>query len=480
MKLKSLFILGLSTLALASCNQDFNDWTNQSTNTQGDAVKFGNGSVSEVDVINMANVPDGTDSIKVCNITAPTSTYSTTANSYFIYFDEGKSAYKIDNQGRMKYSDFKTYTESTYGKRPVERDMAATITAYTGDGKTAVKSIIAKSETFQVKAIPVSPYIDANGYYIVGSLDEWTTRKVDAWHLVNSGVDVYADPVFSVTIPAPAYADKYEIKIAPSSAWDGSTDEKVKDWSNVLSATSNSPATSYTGNVSYTNAGGNITFAGDKDAKFYVITINVIDGTYKVDPVTYPTYMYEIGNNTGWSSVQALYSPKNDGIYTGAFYLKSGFKFRNNHYDWNGYYNLGWNASKEEGVIYNSGSSNNIELSSDGFYLVTVDITKMTYTLLPFTNIGIIGDAQGSWDNSTEMKYDETNKCWYINGIKLIDGSIKFRSDNNWNGVNMGGDITKLDQGGFSGNIKVTAGTYNIKLYLESDVAPHATLELVK
>lgn len=471
-------MLGLATFALASCDEDFNDWTSQQTNTQGETISFGNGSVSEVAVINMANVADGTDSIQICNITEPTSTYSTTANKYVVDF--GDKTYSMDSKGRMKYSDLKTYVESSYGKKPVERDIAATITAYTGDGNTAVKSILTKSDVFNVKVIPASPYIDPNGYYLVGSIDGWSCTKVDAYHLTNSGADVYTDPVFTVTIAAPAYAETYEIKIAPASAWDGSSDGKVANWGNVLSATSGSPETAYSGNFSYTNGGGNIKFAGKSDAKFYVVTINVLDGTYKVSPVEYPTYLYEIGNNTKWSSVLAIYSPNNDGIYTGAFYLKSGFKFRSNHNDWNGFYNLGSNTSHEAGVLVNDGGSGNIEIAEDGFYQVSVDINKMIYTLKPFTSIGIIGDGQpGGWSNDTKMTYDATNMYWYANNVTLVDGSIKFRSDGSWTGVNLGGDFNNLVQGS-NDNIKVTAGTYNIKLYLESDVAPHATLEVVK
>lgn len=468
--------MGLAVMAMSACDESFNDWASQKTNSQGEAIKFGNGTVSEVGVINLADYPETTDSIKVCDIVAPTSTYAATNNSFVISF--GAKEYKLDAEGRMIFADLKSYVESAYGKRPTQRDMEAKVIAYTGDGMTTVKNVLASSGAFKVKVIPSSPYIDPNGYYVVGSIDGWSLTKVDAYHLVNSGADVYDDPVFTALIPAPAYADVFEVKIAPASAWNGSGDGKVSDWSQVLSALPDNDEVAGSGSFSYTNAGGNIRFAGSATAKFYQISVNLLEGTYKIDAVEYPTYLYEIGNNTGWGGVQALYSPKNDGIYTAGFYLKSGFKFRSNHDDWAGFYNLGANAANDPGVLFNDGGSGDIKLDADGFYFVTVDLTKMTYSLKPFTAMGVIGEAQpGGWDNTTLMEYDMTEKCWFINGLALNDGEIKFRSDNTWDLVNLGGSLNKLEQGG--SNIAVSAGTYNIKLYIDSDVAPHATLEKV-
>lgn len=45
--------------------------------------------------------------------------------------------------------------------------MNAVVTAYTGDGKTAVKSVLATSGTFTVSAKTNAPQI-AKAYYIVG------------------------------------------------------------------------------------------------------------------------------------------------------------------------------------------------------------------------------------------------------------------------------------------------------------------------
>ena len=50
-------LLGMTLLmGMVSCTEDFTDWGNPQTNSQKEAVAFGNGSVAPVDVINLADV----------------------------------------------------------------------------------------------------------------------------------------------------------------------------------------------------------------------------------------------------------------------------------------------------------------------------------------------------------------------------------------------------------------------------------------
>ena len=55
MKFKYLF-LGFAALLMTACDKDFDDWGQQAGNEQGSAVTFGNGSVAEVEVINVIDV----------------------------------------------------------------------------------------------------------------------------------------------------------------------------------------------------------------------------------------------------------------------------------------------------------------------------------------------------------------------------------------------------------------------------------------
>lgn len=107
MKFKYLF-LGFAALLMTACDKDFDDWGQQGGNEQGSAVTFGNGSVAEVALINFGEIPEDQDSVQVCAITAPTSSYSQTSNKYSITLnatDTGGNSYSetldLDDEGRV-------------------------------------------------------------------------------------------------------------------------------------------------------------------------------------------------------------------------------------------------------------------------------------------------------------------------------------------------------------------------------------------
>ena len=184
-------------MAMVSCTEDYTDWANPQTNPEEEAVAFGNGSVTPVDVINLANVTE--EKIQVASIVAPTS--SDAGYTPTIKINLGDKTYDIDNDGKMATADLASYISETYGKRPIEHDINATLDAWFNNGSTVVK--MATSETFQVKAIPVAPVID-EGYYLVG--DMFNAEGVDGWNTVSakqafkhSDKDVYDDPIFTLT-----------------------------------------------------------------------------------------------------------------------------------------------------------------------------------------------------------------------------------------------------------------------------------------
>ena len=191
-------LLGMTLLmSMVSCTEDFTDWGKPQTNPQEDAVTFGNGSVAPVDVINLADVK--TEKVKVASIVAPTSSNAAYTPNYKINFD-GQS-FDIDADGNMATAELTSYIVDKWGKRPLERDIDATLDAWVSNGSTAVK--MATSATFQVKAIPEAPVIE-NGYYLVG--DMFNAEGVDGWNTVSdkqafkhSDKDVYDDPVFTIT-----------------------------------------------------------------------------------------------------------------------------------------------------------------------------------------------------------------------------------------------------------------------------------------
>jgi starch-binding outer membrane protein SusE/F len=111
--------------------------------------------------------------------------------------------------------------------------------------------------------------------------------------------------------------------------------------------------------------------------------------------------------------------------------------------------------------------------SADGWHILTVNTTALTYATNPYM-IGLIGSATPNGWNTPDQKmdYDPITGTWHIT-IDLIDGEIKFRKNDGW-AWNLGGTPDNLTQGG--ANLAVTAGNYTVTLTIINDATGTCTL----
>ena len=116
---KKIFLaIAFVASVLVSCTDDYKDWADPQTIGQPETVSFGDGSVSAVDVIKLAEFTDGQATVKVCNLNAPTSTDANFSPDYTITL--GDKTYLLNNDGTMSIADFTSYIESTFGKAPID------------------------------------------------------------------------------------------------------------------------------------------------------------------------------------------------------------------------------------------------------------------------------------------------------------------------------------------------------------------------
>lgn len=434
-------------MSMVSCTEDYTDWGNPQSNPKEEAVSFGNGSVTPVDVINLADVK--TEKVKVASIVAPTSSNSAYTPTYKINFD-GQS-FDIDADGNMAKADLVNYIVDKFGKRPTERDIDATLDAWVSNGVTAVK--MATSEKFQIKAIPEAPVID-EGYYLVGDMfgvNGWNTIS-DKQKFKHSDKDVYEDPIFTITFET-TKADQYW-KIIPKANVDaGNTDASA---AGVVGPKVDGED-SMTGSLTNVDAkAGKIAKAGK-----YKLTLNMMDYSYTIEEAP---ELYMKGDANGWDGYDYL---AGDGVhFTGFMYLnQNGFKFTTAP-DWSGTgYGENFSTAPDAGNI--------VMTEPAGYYKVDVDLSAKTYTLTPITSIGIIGSAApNGWDSDVDLTYVPYNKetkegrYWEAKNIKLKAGECKFRANDAWD-MQWGFDGDKFV---FSNNAPQKqfvpeAGTYDIKLY---------------
>ena len=448
-------------LLLASCTEDFKDWVEPAVVPQPTVASFGNGSVAAIGTIDLNSVAEGQDSVQVCSINAPTTNVAEFLPQYVINFAD--KSFNLDSQGRMAVAELQDYVATTFGRNPnITNTIVATIDMWMSNGASIVK--LASSGEFEVKAIPQAPFIDPNGYYLVGNIDGWACKKVNDWHLMNNGGDAYANPVFTYALPAIDGIDTYEVKLIPASAFN--SDGAIENWDIALSALPDVDEVAYSGRFSYNNAGGNIKFAAEPGARYYNFTLNLLEGTYSIKPVSFRDFIYEIGNSVGWSQSMPLFGANSDGKYQGYYYLDGGYKFKPNADNWDG--DWGQDPNGATGKLVESGEQDCY--ADAGFYQIDVDLVAMTYSVTLVETISIIGTVNGNWNNDTDMAYNPATGAWEVTA-DLDAGAMKFRMNHDWT-ISWGGAngdpkaYGNLTQNNGKDLDLAEAGTYFIQLFI--------------
>lgn len=443
-------------MSMVSCTEDYTDWGNPQSNPKEEAVSFGKGSVTPVDVINLADVK--TEKVKVASIVAPTSSNAAYTPTYKINI--GGRAFDIDAEGNMAKADLVNYIVDKFGKRPTERDIDATLDAWVSNGVTAVK--MATSEKFQIKAIPEAPVID-EGYYLVG--DMFTTEDgVNGWNTISdkqtfkhSDKDVYEDPIFTITFET-TKADQYW-KIIPKANVDaGNTDAsaagvvgpKVDGEDRMTGSLTNGDAKA-----------GKIAKAGK-----YKLTLNMMDYTYTFEEVKYDPFIYFIGATDGWKSSDQKLALVDEakGVYTGYVYVADPngaglqFKFQRVAGSWDNEINAGTFNTFSDAATTNENGNIGVN-AGEGVYYFDVNLGEGTIKATKVETMGIMGQFNG-WSSDAVMAWNAEEYCFEATNVGVTADGWKFRVNGGWD-INLGGSLNNLTAGG--DNITVAGNT--VKLY---------------
>ena len=437
----------LGAAALAACTDDYKDWSEPKSVPQESPVSFGDGSVASVGTIDFRTLE--AEMVQVCNITAPTASVEGYAPQYKITLSTEENliepaTYDITTEGYMSAQELQRYVEDSYGKRPEERVVKGVLSVWE---TSSAASIRMSSKEFAITAIPEAPEIE-EAYYLTGNFNNWDNNNTE-YALTNGGGDVYENPIFTCTFAAPAdIAGDLEFKVTPASGVGG-------DWSKCLGSDPENE-----GKFKYNNEGGNFVITYVPDALFYRVTFDMMNMTWNAVALSFNEYIYEIGNESGWSTPHALRSPASDGVYKGYYYLDGQFKFKPNENDWDGDWE--WLGDNMIGQ-----GSDNCPDPGAGFYEITVDLAAMTYELKAITEIGLVGDFN-SWGNDGDayLTYNTATGAWEAKGLELPKGSVKFRANSDW-AINWGGDVNGLTQDG--ANLSISSGTYDITLTLSTE-----------
>lgn len=352
---KTIFSLLVLATSLAACTDDYKDWAGPQHNDQPATVLFGNGSVTEVPVINLGEVFDET--VQVAQVTAPTSSDAAYADATYRLVLEGKKSFDIALDAKVPYDELQKYVVDNYGKAPEERDLDAVVEQFPSNGSTAVK---VTSGTFQVKVIPQAADIDAGGYYLVGSaLGGWD--KAHAVKLGHSETNFWDDPNFELVF-TPTQAGKV-----------GLVKASQIDESNLES-------------VAYGIVKGKLvqgeTIAVEADKK-YVFNFNAESNSASC--ALAPMDIFMTGSNYGWGNaadggkwLQFIPVHSHD-MYWKIIYLHADEQFKFAPVaDWKDDFGFGGTTINDEagaGIVDEGG---NLKVTNAGWYLVVVTYKSKT------------------------------------------------------------------------------------------------------
>lgn len=300
-----------------------------------------------------------------------------------------------------------------------------------------------------------------NEYYLIGTCSDGSINS-KALKMTNSGASPYDDPMFSVVvdITAAEAAAGYEWAVIPAStlaAGSGIVYGPEYD-DDLYGAAGNLKA--------YETVG---VFGVIEEENKHLITVNMRPdegGLHAYTWILAIPNLYTPGGANGWNQAASdLLYTSNYVDYEGFIHASGEFKFTSAP-DWD-HTNYGYAS---DGKLSTDGGAGNIPVAADGLYYAKANISALTYSLSPvITTIGVIGDAtENGWDASTPLTPSEDFLTW-TGTITLKDGSFKFRANDSWDVVNLGGELEFLGTAGDAPNIASPGeGTYDITLNLGS------------
>lgn len=474
--MKKIMFLGgllLSAMTFVGCSDDFTDWASPQSNPQESAISLPGYQAESVSAIDLSAV-DG-DSVQIMTLTQA----ALPAGSVIDYTRiellpvEGEETtpvtLNVDNEGRVGKADLQATLEGFYGKSPVQRILAGNVYS---DIVINGQAFFVDAHSINVVATPDAPYI-ASAYYIVGNMTDWFNG--DPIKFSHSDVNVYDDPVFTVSFTAPA--DCYW-KIIPQNNIDSGDLEHTGE-DGIVGVAEDGDISMEGSLVTGDGVGaGRILNAG-----MYRMTINMMEYTYKIEEMAATYYLIgDFGGAASWDISNfnyALYpQTTTTQSYTTKWTGSGSFKFFTEANNWDSAYGaeLGTTAGAVSGKLASNANNgaDNISVPEVGaYYTFTVDMSAMTYTwtkcdeskVIDYNKIGLIG-VNGDWDNDVFLT-QVTSHNWYVEADVTSDCEVKFRVDGNWDVMDWGADVNIADQSYGTGtkggaNIKLPAGKYKV------------------
>ena len=332
-------------------------------------------------------------------------------------------------------------------------------------------------------------------YYVIGAGAGWSADGARTQKFSHSDADVYDDPIFTIIVDAGG--DDCWFAIGDDTAIDA---VEAGDWNQLFGTKGASE--DLTGTMDRrSNLGGDHSFHVT-GAKKLRITLDMMEYSYKIEPVNIADAYYLIGGPGEWSATSAMtmqfsHSAKDvfeDPVFTYtfegsgsdmwfAFGDKDAIDAIGNDNDWSKLFGTKGESTDLSGSFdrrYNLDGDHSFCVDGQAkFYRVSINMADMKYTITPLNFAEYIWEAgvNNNWGTDAQPLYCDDGNGTYKGFFYAQDadwsggkGAFKFQKEfGSWDvnyGYGSGDDASgTLTEGG--DNILVTPGFY----YAEIDLA---------
>ncbi|MBR2776318.1 MAG: DUF5115 domain-containing protein [Prevotella sp.] len=529
MKKISLYIMALLSTGLVSCNQDFETIFSPQTNPQESLLQASDVTVANNTpaVINLAEyftedgiakaIPIGAASVKEGAM--PANTILKAEVEFSKDADFGNSIVLDANSldGSSDISVSASLLQDAYfneiTRNPATTDLYIRTVLYTVTGGTSDAIVGKPGENYyaesKVQFTPLNKVQISPAYYIIGGPNDWAGSAAEKPIKFNhSGADVYEDPIFTVVFDAAAEGDTW-FAIGDDEACEAIGNG---DWTKLLGIVGGD-SQSKEGRLDYRyNLGADNSFCVPAGAKKIKVTIDMLNYTFKVEPVSIADAYYLIGGPGEWGAESAMtmqftHSSADvfeDPVFTYVFAGNGGegdiwFAFGDKDAidavaagDWTQLYGTTGESTDLSGGIdrrYNLGGDHSFCVDGKAkFYRLQINMAEMTYaiTALDFDPYVYFIGATDGWTNA-EQKLALTDESGIYTGYLYCadpngwGNEFKFQKiPGDWDSQLNSGTFTGGISGDFADggdNIKANAGEG--VYYVTLDLA-NLTLNAVK
>ena len=449
--------MALLSMGLVSCNQDFETIFSPQTNMPESQLQ-----VSDVTVanntpasINLAEyfdleagtvkaIPIGTATVKEGVMPANTilkaevefSKDADFANSIILDANSLIGTNEISvNPSQLQDAYFSEIT-----RNPATTDLYIRTVLYTVTGGTAEAIIGKPGENYYaastVKFTPLNKVQISPAYYVIGAAGGWSADGARTQKFQHSDADVYDDPIFTIIVDAGG--DDCWFAIGDDTAIDAVA---AGDWTKLFGTKGASEDLEGTMDFRY-NLGGDHSFHVT-GAKKIRITLNMLEYSYKIEPVNIADAYYLVGGPGSWSSDKSQkFSHSSadvfeDPVFTYVFEGNGGtgdiwFAFGDadaldaiDANDWNQLFGTKGESTDMSGSFdrrFNLGGDHSFCVDGKAkFYRFQINMANMTYEITPLNfdpYVYFIGATDG-WANA-EQKLALTDDSGIYTGYLYV------------------------------------------------------------